>query len=72
MLLLLEVPDPVKLKVLFDELEFKTIAAKILAEIDKSEKPRETQQLFVTQKDSQQGSLFGDEAVAPVTEEINY
>ena len=36
----LEVPDPVKLKVLFDELEFRTIAAKILSEIDKSEKPR--------------------------------
>ena len=30
MLLILEVPDPVKLKALFDELEFKTIAAKIL------------------------------------------
>ena len=55
----LEVPDPVKLKVLFDELEFRTIAAKILSEIDKSEKPRESQQLFAPQADSQQGSLFG-------------
>ena len=33
--LILEVPDPVKLKELFAELEFKTISAKILAEIDK-------------------------------------
>jgi DNA polymerase-1 len=64
----LEVPDPVKLKILFDELEFKTVATRILAEIDKSVKPRETQQLFTSQKDSQQGSLFGDEAIAPVTE----
>jgi len=64
----LEVPDPVKLKVLFDELEFKTVATRILAEIDKSVKPRETQQLSASQKDSQQGSLFGDEAIVPVIE----
>ncbi|MCK7537867.1 MAG: hypothetical protein MZV63_46395 [Marinilabiliales bacterium] len=36
-----ETPDPEKLKALFDELEFRTIAARILAEIDKPEKPRE-------------------------------
>ncbi|TAL64238.1 MAG: DNA polymerase I [Bacteroidetes bacterium] len=66
--LVLEVPDPAKLKVLFDELEFKTIAAKILAEIDKLEKPREPQQLIVQQKDSLQGSLFGDEATGIITE----
>ena len=64
----LEVADPVKLKVLFDELEFRTVAARILSEIDKSEKPRQTQQLFAPQADSQQGSLFADEAVAPVTQ----
>jgi DNA polymerase-1 len=62
----MEVPDPDKLKVLFDELEFRTIAAKILAEIDKSEKPREAQQLFAPQKDIQQGSLFGEEVNSPV------
>jgi DNA polymerase-1 len=56
------------LKILFDELEFKTVATRILAEIDKSVKPRETQQLSASQKDSQQGSLFGDEAIATVTE----
>ena len=67
----LEVPDPVKLKALFDELEFKTLAAKILSEIDKSEKPRQTQQLFSPQSDSQQGSLFGEEAIAPVTEKAS-
>jgi DNA polymerase-1 len=63
----LEVADPVKLKVLFDELEFRTVAARILSEIDKSEKPRQTQQFFTPQADSQQGSLFADEAVAHVT-----
>ncbi len=66
--LILEVPDPQKLKTLFDELEFKTVAAKILAEIDKSEKPRQVQQTSVPQKDSFQGSLFGDEEITPVTE----
>ena len=65
--LVLEVPDPVKLKALFDELEFKTISAKILAEIDKSEKPRETKPPASPPKDSQQGTLFGDEAIAPIT-----
>jgi len=69
--LLTEVPDAAKLKVLFDELEFRTIAAKILAEIDKLEKPREPQQLFVTQKDSIQGSLFGDEVIIPETVNTN-
>jgi DNA polymerase-1 len=67
----LEVPDAAKLKVLFDELEFKTVAARILSEIDKSEKPRESQPLFAPQKDSLQGSLFGDESIAPVTEKAS-
>ncbi len=65
--LILEVPDKVKLKALFEELEFKTIAAKILGEIDKSEKPRQNTLLTAPQKDSQQGTLFGDEAIAPLS-----
>jgi DNA polymerase-1 len=67
----LEVPDPAKLKVLFDELEFKTVATRILSGIDKSEKPREPQQLFASQTESDQGSLFGDEAIAPVTDKAS-
>src|SRR5450759_781777 len=63
----LEVPDPVKLNILFNELEFKTVAAKILSEIDKSEKPRQLQQLFSPQPESFQGTLFGEEVIAPVT-----
>lgn len=65
----LEVPDQVKLKVLFDELEFKTIAAKILSEIDKSEKPREQQQqIFAVQPESQQATLFTEETIVTTTE----
>jgi len=64
----LEVPDPAKLKILFDELEFKTVASRILSEIDKSEKPRELQKLFAPQTDSLQGSLFGEEAVGTISE----
>jgi len=63
----LEVPDPVKLNILFNELEFKTVAAKILSEIEKSEKPRPQQHLFTPQTDSFQGTLFGEEVIAPVT-----
>jgi DNA polymerase-1 len=63
----LEVPDPEKLKVLFDELEFKTVAAKILSEIEKSEKPRQQEGLFSPPSDSQQGSLFGEETITPVS-----
>ena len=66
--LVLEVPDPAKLKILFDELEFKTVASRILSEIDKSEKPRELQKLFAPQTDSLQGSLFGEEAVGTISE----
>jgi len=64
--LIKEVPDPDKLKDLFDELEFKTVAARILAEIDKSEKPRETQNFSGPMKDSTQGSLFGDESTTVI------
>jgi DNA polymerase-1 len=60
----LEVPDPSKLKVLFDELEFRTISARILSEIEKSEKPRDQQKLFAPEPESQQGSLFGEQAIS--------
>ena len=64
----LEVPDPIKLKALFEELEFKTIAAKILSDINKSEKPRIKEDLYSPPPDSQQGSLFGEQSSAPATE----
>jgi DNA polymerase-1 len=67
----LEVPDPVKLKVLFDELEFKAIATRIFSEINKSEKPRDQQEIFPPQQQSAQGSLFGNEEIAPVIEKAS-
>lgn len=69
--LILEVPDAEKLKILFDELEFKTVAAKILAEIDKSEKPRQEQQASIPKNDSFQGSLFGDAEISLVAEKAS-
>lgn len=67
----MEVPDTAKLKVLFDELEFKTVAARIFSEIDKSEKPREPQQLFAPHTESHQGTLFGDETISQTTEKTS-
>ncbi len=68
--LILEVPDPEKLKILFEELEFKTIAAKILGEIDKSEKPRAAQHKIAPPADSFQGTLFGDAEIVPLKERV--
>jgi DNA polymerase I len=69
--LVLEVPDAAKLKELFDELEFRTVAAKILSEIQKTDKPVTEQPLFVSREDSLQGNLFGDNQVATVSEKTS-
>ncbi|MBK9388876.1 MAG: DNA polymerase I [Bacteroidetes bacterium] len=61
----LEIPDADKLRALFDELEFKTHAVKILSKIDKQEKEIPLAETSVIQSDSLQGSLFGDEVMAP-------
>ncbi len=66
--LVTEVPDPAKLKVLFEELEFKTVASRIFAEIDKSEKPGEITGLFAPPPDSVQGSLFANETAGMESE----
>lgn len=68
--LIKEVPDYDKLKNLFNELEFKRVAEKILADIDKSNKPGEPNQnqILLTQQDSLQGSLFSNEEIVPVEE----
>ncbi len=66
-----EVPDAKKLKSLFDELEFRTVAARILSEIDMQEQPASGKP--VEEKPAQapsgsvQGSLFfgSDEPAAP-------
>ena len=56
--LITEIPDKEKLKILFNELEFKTVAARILTEIDRKTTPGETKQETDTGKDNLQGSLF--------------
>jgi DNA polymerase I len=67
--LIMEIPDKQKLKILFDELEFRTKGTTILAEIDKKEASQDSgpaQQQVVQQPagGSLQGSLFGDEVAA--------
>jgi DNA polymerase-1 len=65
--LVLEIPDVAKLKALFDELEFRTVAAKILSDIarqegqDKTPAPQVTAEATLFQEETQQGSLFGSE-----------
>jgi DNA polymerase I len=65
--LIVEIPDVPKLKTLFDELEFRTVAAKILSEIEKSGKTSPEQKLFSADQESSQGTLFGDSQVAPAS-----
>jgi len=57
--LVTEVPDSQKLKSLFDELEFRTVAARIISEIDKKEAaiPRE-ETVLTPATETTQGSLF--------------
>jgi DNA polymerase-1 len=57
-----ETPDQQKLKVLFDELEFRTAGARILSEIEKQEKPEEEMPESPA-AGSTQGTLFSEEAV---------
>ena len=52
-----ETPDSKKLKTLFDELEFKTIAARILADISGKDMP-EDKEIRPIPQETQQGSLF--------------
>ncbi len=61
--LILEVPDASKLKILFDELEFRTIAAKVFSQIEKSEKPVEPVLIPEAKPASLQGTLFGEESM---------
>ena len=61
--LITEIPDREKLKALFEELEFRTVASKILSEIDKTVKNDEQKQISVPLEESWQGTLFGDDSV---------
>ena len=65
--LILEVPDAGKLKILFDELEFKTIASRVFSEIEKTAKPAEPVLIPQTKPASLQGTLFGEETMSAVS-----
>ncbi|MCX6333951.1 MAG: DNA polymerase I [Bacteroidia bacterium] len=54
-----EIPDPQKLKPLFEELEFRTVAARILSEIDKQQKPGIEKPVTENPEPSGQGSVQG-------------
>jgi len=66
--LILETPDKEKLKGLFHELEFRTVASEILPEIDKSIKPSETEPALIPPSGSIQGSLFENDQVSSSVE----
>jgi len=58
--LILEIPDREKLKSLFNELEFTTIAAEILPAIDSSAGSTETESMTGSASVPAQGTLFGE------------
>ncbi len=68
--LALEVPDIEKLKILFDELEFRTVASKILGDIERQGSgttvaaTQANQDAVLFHDEVQQGSLFGGEEMA--------
>lgn len=68
--LLTEIPDRGKLKTLFDELEFRAVATRILSEIDSKEPAPEIGIFQQPQGGSLQGSLFGDEIQAAPSERL--
>jgi DNA polymerase-1 len=55
-------PDAARLKALFDELEFRTAASRILGEYERNDRKEEQTKIFKPTPDSVQGNLFGDEA----------
>jgi DNA polymerase-1 len=66
--LILETADPEKLKSIFNELEFRTVAAEILHGIEKSQKPAGSEPVLISQPGSAQGTLFDNDQVAPLVE----
>jgi DNA polymerase-1 len=66
--LILETADPEKLKSIFNELEFRTIASEILPGIEKSVKLAGTESVPVSQSGSAQGNLFDNDQVTPSVE----
>ncbi len=67
--LVTEIPDRDKLKKLFDELEFRTVAAEILKDTDSNDQPASQPEIFKAPAESTQGTLFA-QPEAPTSSEI--
>ncbi|HVN58408.1 MAG TPA: DNA polymerase I [Bacteroidales bacterium] len=69
--LITETPDREKLKTLFDELEFRTIATRIISGLDRKQATQAAQETGPAQaEDIVQGSLFGAEVQAVPAEKL--
>jgi DNA polymerase-1 len=69
--LISEKPDADSLKVLFDELEFRTLASRILGEYEKAETGEGQKNIFEAPPVSVQGTLFGDAVTRPPAEKTS-
>lgn len=63
--LILEPPDTEKLKILFNELEFRTIAADILKPAEKQISAQNPELIPASQAEAAQGTLFGEDSGIP-------
>ncbi|NMC37518.1 MAG: DNA polymerase I [Bacteroidales bacterium] len=66
--LITEVPDRDKLKAIFEELEFRTVAAEILSGIDKDAHAPDSGIMFGQPAGPSQGTLFGESSDTPSRE----
>jgi DNA polymerase-1 len=66
--LILETADPEKLKSIFNELEFRTVAAEILNGIEKNAKPVGTEPVLIPQPGTVQGNLFDNDQISTSVE----
>ncbi len=66
--LILETADPEKLKSIFNELEFRTVAAEILNGIEKNAKPAGSEPVLIPQPGTVQGTLFDNDQVSTYVE----
>jgi DNA polymerase-1 len=60
-------PDPVKLRSMFDELEFRSMAAKILGGPEEQAKTKQSEPELLPAPDSMQGTLFGEAETVPAS-----
>lgn len=68
--LILETPDTGKLKSLFNELEFRTIAAEILQPAEKQPRQQEPELMPPSGTGPAQGTLFGENPQAPAADKL--